>query len=341
MRLKLPSMLALVFVSAAALAAPQTWYRITPIESSPGDYVQANGFNDRGEVVGWVTSDTDPIQRGFLWRDGEFTYLNDVVSPGTDYMEASSINDRSQIAGFYTDPVTRTYRGFLLDRRGVEIIDGPPGAQVVFLNLINQRSQILGASYDAEGIESGWFWDRGDITVFDQAFGYAALNDRGQVAGRYFVSGSGSHAAVWDDGEITLIGPAFSAASAINNRGQVAGSMDNDSGGRAFLWWRGQLTQLPPLLPGQSSSGAGSINQRGDVAGSTSIDLPGGTQNIATVWEDGVAIDVNARIHPGDPLRDHVRFTSARINDRGDLLAHGEDSRVAGLRFYLLERVRR
>jgi uncharacterized membrane protein len=344
MQLKhLPCLLVLVLFSAVALARPPQYYRVTavPYPVVPDGGTQITGANNRGEFVGYHFSETDFIQRGFYWRDGQYTWLNDLVAPGTPYMEVGGINDRSEIVGWYSDPVSQFYKGFLLDRHSVRVIDGPAGAQYVFLNTINERGQILGASYDAEGIESRWIWRRGEITVVEQPFSVSNMNDRGVVSGSYYQPISGSHAAIWDDGEVTVIGPPFSVALSSNVRGQVVGTMNNNGASRAFLWERGTLTPLPALRADQLYSHAGSINRQGVIGGSTVVFGPTGTVNIATLWIDQQPIDVNTLIHPDDPLRPFVTLQSASMTARGDIIASGSDSRVPGIQTYLLESARR
>jgi probable HAF family extracellular repeat protein len=338
---KLSSIVVLAFLATSAAAQTQVRYRITPIPAPSDGQLDVTGMNNRGEVIGWTTSESLPEQRGFVWRDGGFVYLNDRLGPNITHMEPLGINDRSQVVGYFTDPTSQTFRGFLLDRNSVRYIDGPPGAQVVFVNEINDRELILGSSYDAGGVESWWLLDEGQYTVFDSSFNPAGYNLRGVVSGRQFVSGSGVHAALWDEGQISVIAPAFSSASDINERGQVVGVMNTNVASRAFLWERGRLTQLPALRTDQTSSFAGTINNAGVIAGSTTVNQPTGTVSIATLWYDGRVVDLNTLIHPDDPLRPYVTLESASINDRGEILASGHDSRSPSVAYFFLEPTRR
>jgi hypothetical protein len=48
--------------------------------------------------------------------------------------------------------------------------------------------------------------------------------------------------------------------------------------------------------------------------------------------------DVNELIDPADPLKPYVTLTRGDfINDRGDILAYGNDSRTGESGFYLLQ----
>ena len=72
---------------------------------------QATGFglNNQGEVVG------EAGRRAFLWRDGVFYDLNDLVSspPGWTFYTARAINDSGAIAAS-ARKADGTYHAFLL-----------------------------------------------------------------------------------------------------------------------------------------------------------------------------------------------------------------------------------
>ena len=50
--------------------------------------------------------------------------------------------------------------------------------------------------------------------------------------------------------------------------------------------------------------------------------------NVAVLWQNGTAIDLNSRIAPSDPLQPYVYLRKAsRINNLGQIVASGSDSR--------------
>lgn len=116
--------------------------------------------------------------------------------------------------------------------------------------------------------------------------------------------------------------PIDSTGDAINNSEQVAGSLTTESQGRrAYVSEDGQLSILPPLN-GAESSTANDINDAGLVVGHSAVS----GEARATLWDEGVAIDLTQQIDPADPLHDTVRLWNALlINDRGQIVANARE----------------
>ena len=76
---------------------------MTDLGVLPGDFMsQANGMNNKGQVVGTSCNDTNfDICHGFLWHDGVMTGLDNLIQPNTSLTTfiANDINDRGEIAG--------------------------------------------------------------------------------------------------------------------------------------------------------------------------------------------------------------------------------------------------
>jgi hypothetical protein len=85
------------------------------------------------------------------------------------------------------------------------------------------------------------------------------------------------------------------------------------------------------------------INDRGVAIGSTSTIRGESVEEIPTVWRNGQAADLNTLICSGDPLQPYVRLAPTQqgaaallINNRGQILATGYDSRSPWGSYFLL-----
>jgi uncharacterized membrane protein len=111
------------------------------------------------------------------------------------------------------------------------------------------------------------------------------------------------------------------SANAINDEGQVVGTLLGTQS--PFLWHNGVTTQLPAPAGGPATGLASDINDWGQIVGAAS--------NVAVLWQNGTAIDLNSRIATSDPLRPYVYLRAAwYINSLGQIAASGTDSRIAG-----------
>ena len=330
----LASVVALGLLATSAVAAPPVRYEVNLIEGPLVGGLTVTAMNNRGAVVG--TRGAPDGQFAFWWREGRFVDLQRRIDPTASFLEATGINNRSQIVGFYLDPATSTFRGFLIDRRRTSEVLGPPEAEAVFLGAINDREQILGSFFDASFNEGYFLNENGNVLVFESGFLPVDVNSSGTVSGTDVGSG---RAALWEDGVITPIGPPASSGSRLNDRGQVIGITTENGVSRGFVWHRGTNTLLPPVPGSSTHSFASDINNRGRVVGQSTNNS---STRLATIWNDGEPTDLNTLINPNDPLRPFVTLTTANlINDRGQIVALGRDSRVGFLQYYFLDPVRR
>ncbi len=88
--------------------------RIDPLPLTDHVYSQANGINERGQVVG-ISCTVDGDCRGFLWEDDVISDLNDHIAPGFNgvVINAQDINDQGEITGRAFDPATGQLRAFI------------------------------------------------------------------------------------------------------------------------------------------------------------------------------------------------------------------------------------
>lgn len=312
-------------------AHAQTLYRLTRIlvDSPTGHLVEAHDLNDEGQVVGVVSR--SGIPHAFAWRDGVSTDLEPLIDPSSTRTNALGTNKRADIVGDYLDSQTGTFAGFLL-RRGevMQRIDGWPGATHTTISDINDRRQAVGESYDAEGLSYAFIWKRGELVQLQPLAGDTfanplQINNRGVVAG--ISSGdSGTRAVIWKNGHVRKLGIRISGVSAINDLAQVVGHANARDGSiRVYLWDRGQVTYLPLLAGDPLFGGASDINNLGVIVGRTFY----AEHTTATLWEGGVAVDLNERIAAYDPSQPFVTLEGAvLINERNQIVAFGNDSRT-------------
>jgi uncharacterized membrane protein len=325
----------LLFAVAAGAAHAEIWFRLAPREDPANpSLTYVNGLNNKGEVVGFV--ETFGV-RAFSWRDGTYTDLVNRIDATSQQTEATGINDRSRIVGHRND---RTPRAFLLrnDRRfDVEVEPGVPAT----LYAVNNAGQILGKSgpraFILHGLTTG-----SPVTEFlpDLPAGSEStawgLNEAGVAVG---VSGPADarRPVLWTDASVVslpLLPNAIDGeARAINNSNQVVGFNQVGSQRRAFLWSAQVLQELPLLGIGDNVSEASDINDWGVSVGYTAA----GTSFHAVMWIGNRATDLTTRIAADDPLKGSVILQQANfINDRGQVVARGQDVNTGTARMYLL-----
>lgn len=208
-----------------------------------GDDATAFLINERGQVVGWSYTSSEPATPSclfplttgsFLWENGA---MKNIGGFGGTCTLASDLNNRGEVVGTSFIPGDLAFHPFLWN--GHTLQDLP----------------TLGG-------------DNGTAI---------AINDEGQAVGSATLPGDQNfHAALWRHGVITdlgvLPGDPVSFAQSINAKGQVVGSSSNSdfTQVRAFLWEDGgPMTDLNTLVSGSTLQllVPGTINDRGEIAG--------------------------------------------------------------------------
>jgi probable HAF family extracellular repeat protein len=343
------TVLAASLVASVATAA-QPRYRIVPIVSSDPTLVIQNTpvFNNRGQVVGIASAAAGTGgNHAFLWENGRFTDLHPIVAPDALNSGAADINDHRTIIG------TADHAGFKLQGTQVTAITVVPGETSVNPVEINDSGQMIVESFG--GPSHGPFFVDGDdaelLTPLPGALDAVAvaLNERGVAAGdSIFFPEFTRHGTIWQNGGApTDLGvPAgfdSTFAAGINSHNRVAGVAESTSARTAATWSDGVWTLLPSIAPGEPQvSEATAINEAGTMVGSTT--LTGGDNFVqrATLWQGGRALILDELIDARDPLKSFIHLTFAQeINDRGDVIVRGLDSRTPASSdaIYFLRRV--
>jgi len=129
-----------------------------------------------------------------------------------------------------------------------------------------------------------------------------------------------------------VAGATASFVYALNDRQQVVGIASIGGASQAMRWQDGEMTLLPRLVQDPAASTASGINNWGMIVGSTIILQPQ-FRSTATLWLGNHVVELDSLVRADDPLKPFVHLESAElINDRGDIVVSGVDSRTPGVR---------
>jgi probable HAF family extracellular repeat protein len=273
-----------------------------------------SAMNDLGQVTGEEYTAGGVEVHAFLWKNDGSPVLDLGTLPGDSSGSSvgEAINALGQVAGYS------------------ELVGGAPLAFV----WKNDGTPMLGLG------------TLGATAHYSDA---SLINASGQVAGCSTAprtKDSFSHAFLWRNNgtpmqDLGTLGGHNSCPSALNDAGQIAGTSDTQIGFsyyHAFVWLNNGTPIKDLGTLGGHFSNAYDINSSGQVTGRAF--LAGNQVSHAFLWRnDGTKIqDLNALIYPTDPLKPYVTLTSGKfINDRGDILANGTDSRTGVSALYLLQ----
>jgi probable HAF family extracellular repeat protein len=277
-------------------------------------------LNASGQVTGSAYTTDDPsdkyaIYHPFLWNGTEMQDLGTLGSEGFGTGGAgNAINDSGQITGYVATPVAGTFPGDVVIHAFVS-----DGATMQDLGTLGGQNSV----------------------------GYA-INASGQVAGIADTTGNAaSHAFLWDGSRMqdlgTLGGQHDSFAVDINDSGQVTGYANLPQAGlyHAFLWDGTRMKDLGTLAGTNicciNSRGI-AINASGQVTGTSATSGDAGDH--AFLWDGTALRDLNNLIDVADPLQRYVTlWEGIDINDRGQIVANGTDSRTGHTHAYLVSPV--
>jgi len=336
-----------VVCAGASNAAAAPGYQLIPIVSDDATPIAVTDLNERGEVVG-VKGEIES-RRVFRWRNGRYTDIHDLAAPGYQFSEATGLNDDGVIVGRRYG--SAGYHGFRLE--GMQVFPVTVRQQEEYVSPvgINNRGEMIVESFGG-GDGSGTYFIRQDGTAEllpalpSGSDGMLAieLNDRGAVAGSVRVP-SATVAVLWQNGTLTEVAAGLNARTStaydVNNRNQVVGSAQLPlMGDRAFIWQNGRATLLPAPTPRETTltSSAVNINDWGAIVGEVRVSQPD-NRRYATLWINGRPMILETLIRADDPLKPYVRLENAsKINDRGEIVAFGVDSRAPEQRRHYLLR---
>ena len=334
-----------------ALAADDT-YRLTELRDLTHRRLTGvtigSHLNNVSEVIGSATRDAGP-SGGTLWHHFFSTELGDAT--GQPIGAVHGINDRSEVVGTLEED--GVFTPYILRRQVVERIDvGPYG----WARALNNRNEVALDHYASPNGTGGVvYWFNG-VTRQVQGTGISdwasAINNAGAIcgaSGNIIVAPSREPnvAWVWANNVRTVIPPlpgdSGNGAEDINDHNEVVGqSRQGNSKTRGFLWRNGVNTDLQMTLTGDANSAPWAINDSTLIVGWSGPN-PFSQFGVskAVIWRNGATRDLNSLIAADDPLKPYVRLYSAiDINDAGEIIAQGVDSRASGEHAYFLRPTR-
>lgn len=293
--------------------------------------------NNKGQVVGAKRS-ADGTWQSFLWDKGTLTSL-----PAG--FHAYDINDQGQIVGDTISVSTGAdgkwlLRAALWDKGKVIQLGTLHQQYSNRATAINNRSQIVGYSFDGTHQMYGFLWESGKMRALatstaqdaDQGFVPRRINDKGEIIGTGMSPTTKlvNSALLWANGQVTDLGgfanQDFSIPNAINNQSEVVGYTTPSRPGyeRAYVWRDGKLTALE-TLEGSNGSVAEAVNDQGEVVGHVN-DINGDHWR-AVLWYKDKVYDLNELLAAPTP----APLEDARaINNNGQIVC------VANSRVYVL-----
>jgi probable HAF family extracellular repeat protein len=308
------------------------------------------GINKSGLVVGTATDSTGTY--AFVSSGAAMTKIPNGLG-GTGSF-AYGVNDSGQVTGG-AGVADGTSDAFVW-KKGAPMVDivqsDATFQQESYGYAINASGQVAGSQYDGDRSTNPFVWlNNGSPPIYlggaGEVQGSCCITSSGQVAGTISVSGyAHPQAFVWRNdgtGMHTLgavPGGDLSEAAAQNESGQIAGGSWTGYFKKelAFVWMNNGTPMKSLGTLGGTNSQSNDINASAQVTGWA--DITGNSTTHAFLWRnDGSKIvDLNTLIDSMDPLKPYITLTSGEFIDQyGDIVANGTDSRTGKSDLYLLQ----
>ena len=263
--------------------------RVREIGTLGADWSFAEDINDRGEVVGTSSSDSNDIfgpSSAFKWKDERIAPLMSPSSSG-----AFGINEYGDVVGWAVRSSGQLMQAARWDGESMSYLGTFPGFESSYARDINNFGLVIcNAREHSSWTQRAFLWKSGVIvelgTLGGQSATAHAINELGQIVGTAntslvreppYQNSAISHAFLWEEGrlvDIGTLGGKDSVAHAINDHGWIVGISEVDMtsiiGGEQspFLYFNGEIRNLNDLIPRNSGwvlFNAVAINNRGQI----------------------------------------------------------------------------
>lgn len=160
------------------------------LPGEPDGFVQ--GLNDQGQAVGATGTCTSFAIHAVLWENDQAFQLADLGHTGSD---SYAINDRGQAVGYVStaDGSTIVASLWLNGAHGaVTNLGILPGDGAAFATGINNRTQVVGSTFNSQGWSRGFIWQDDVMTDLNTLIPEGSnlyiiaasnINERGQISG--------------------------------------------------------------------------------------------------------------------------------------------------------------
>lgn len=296
-------------------------YTLVDLGDLGGQYAQARGINELGQVVGEsLLPVAGTVQHAFGWQGSG---LSDLGTLGGQNSRAVAINNGGSAVGWAED-ATGVVRPTVWSGRTATALPTVDGALGVAWG-INEGEAVVGSFGLADGGFRAALWDGGAVTDLGTLGGpYSVaydINDTGIIVGTAYDGAGRERACVWDSGAPSdlglLPGGQWIAARNINASGQITlwGAPTGAAGNHAVFWSGEAQSPIVDLGTfGGSESWAYGLNDQGFVVGWAG--LADGTYH-AFVWDGAAMTDLGTLGGPFSAAYD--------INDQGTIVGWAQD----------------